>query len=158
MFNPKSAAGPDNAVDMPSTMSSSADWAPSGDRIVFDHDGEIVSVLATGGDRRVLAEGEDPDYSPGGTLAFVRDGAILVRGRVVANGGQPAWQPGTAQLAYANKGHIYVTGRTAPVAEGTQPAFPPPQSARRERQSPHLEPTQVRPVLAHAAVHRSRPE
>ena len=102
------------------------DWAPTGNRIVFDRGGEIVSDLWYGGDARVIAQGEDPDYSPGGTLAFVRDGEIVVKGRVVADGTQPAWQAGTSQLAYVDDGHIYVTGRRAPVAEGTQPAFPPP--------------------------------
>src|SRR5207253_10927997 len=36
------------------------------------------------------------------------------------------WQPGSFQLAYTVKGHIYVTGHPGAVAEGTQPAFPPP--------------------------------
>jgi hypothetical protein len=112
------------------------DWVSGSDRIVFDRNGEIISDSWFGGDPHVIARGEDPAYSPGGVLALVRDGEILVKGRVVAEGTQPAWQAGTGRIAYVRNGRIYVTGSSAPVARGTHPAFPPP--ARVEQLLPDL--------------------
>jgi WD40-like Beta Propeller Repeat len=112
------------------------DSAPTGNRIVFDRDGEIVSDSWFGGDPTVFARGEDPAYSPGGTLAFVRDREIVVKGRAVADGTEPAWQAETGRIAYADHGLIYVTGHAGPVVRGTQPAFPP--STRVEELLPDL--------------------
>ncbi len=98
-------------------------WSPLGRRIAFDRDGQIVSAPWSGGELRVIAEGEEPAWARDGKLAFVRNGKILVRGRIVAEGGQPTWGPASGRLAYVRKGMIYV-GST-PFAEGTQPDWRP---------------------------------
>ena len=98
-------------------------WSPLGRRIAFDRDGQIVSARWSGGELHVIADGEEPAWAHDGKLAFVRDGKILVRGRVVASGRQPTWGPESHRLAYVREGTIYV-GET-PVATGAQPDWQP---------------------------------
>jgi hypothetical protein len=103
-------------------------WSPHGDRIAFDRDGEIVSTLWYGGAARTLASGEEPAYSPEGRLAFVREGQVLVAGKIVGEGTQPAWAPDSLRLAWVRGNSIYISGRA--VAQGTQPAWRPAERVR----------------------------
>ena len=98
-------------------------WHPLGERIAFDRDGRIFSVRWYGGDAHTVADGEEPAYARDGSLAFVRGGEILVRGRVVAEGREPTWAPDSRRLAYVRDGTIYVGGSA--VARGTQPDWRP---------------------------------
>jgi hypothetical protein len=103
-------------------------WSPDGSRIAFDRGAQIVSVRWYGGGVRLVTAGEDPAYAPNGRLAVVRDGEIVVGGRVVGEGTSPAWAPDGTRLAYVRGNVIYV-GDT-PVHRGAQPAWRPPKRAR----------------------------
>jgi hypothetical protein len=102
-------------------------WSPLGRRIAFDRDGWIGSAWWSGGDVRTLARGTDPAFARDGRLAFVRDGRVIVRGRVVATGRQPAWSS-DGRLAYVRDGRIFVDGR--PVVRGFQPDWRPAVAVR----------------------------
>jgi len=103
-------------------------WSPDGARIAFDRAGQIVSVRWYGGGVRRVTEGEDPAYAPNGRLAVVREGEIVVGGRVVGEGTSPAWAPDGTRLAYVRDNVIYVGDKA--VHPGAQPAWRPPKRAR----------------------------
>jgi hypothetical protein len=102
-------------------------WSPDGNRIVFDRDGQVISVRWYGGQARVVTGGEDPAYAPNGRLAVVQDGEIVVAGQIVAEGTSPAWSP-AGTLAYVRNNVIYVDDKA--VHEGQQPAWRPLQRVR----------------------------
>jgi hypothetical protein len=81
-----------------------------------------------GGDARLVTAGEDPAYAPNGRLAVVRDGQIVVGGRIVADGVSPTWAPDGTRLAYVRDNVIYVGDQA--VHEGQQPAWRPPKRAQ----------------------------
>ena len=101
-------------------------WAPSGKRIAFDRGGVVVTVRWYGGDPRVAAHGENPAYAPDGRIAYVRDGAIFVGRKRVAEGSDPTFAPDGHRLAWVSDGQIVIAGK--PVARGTQPSWRPPPS------------------------------
>ena len=103
-------------------------WAPSGERIALDRGGVVVTLGAEGGDVRVAAHGTEPAYARDGRIAYVRDGAIFVGPRRVAEGDQPTFSPSGQQLAWVHDGGIYVAGHE--VARGTQPDWRPAGGAR----------------------------
>jgi hypothetical protein len=105
------------------------DWSPDGSRIAFDRDGEVLTARwGYAGALKHAGEGTDPAYAPDGRLAVVRDGAIVVGGRVaVAEGMSPDWSA-DGRLAWVRDGVIYVAGRR--FHRGWQPALPPPLHVR----------------------------
>ena len=98
-------------------------WSPHGERIAYDDGGDVYSVRWFGGERHKLATGTQPAYAPDGQMAFVRDGAVIVEGQVVAEGDQPTWAPDSKRLAYVHDGTIYVAGHA--LTRGTQPDWRP---------------------------------
>jgi hypothetical protein len=103
-------------------------WSPDGERIAFDRDDRIISVRWYGGDVGFVTDGEQPAYAPNGRLAVVRDGEIVVDGRIVAEGTSPAWSPDGLRLAYVRDNVIHIDRKA--VHKGTQPAWRPPERAR----------------------------
>lgn len=93
---------------------------------------EIVVMDAFGRDRRVVARGRDPDWSPDGDrLAYWRGRTTYVANadgsaeRAVTQGREPTWSADGARLAVADAGRIW-TVRTdgsdrRPLVAGTQP-------------------------------------
>ena len=103
-------------------------WSPAGARIAFDRDGLVLTVLAGGGGVHVAAHGAEPAYARDGRIAYVRDGAIFVGPRRVAEGDDPAFSPDGRELAWSRDGEIYVAGRA--VSRGAQPEWRPAGGVR----------------------------
>lgn len=67
---------PDDSVHL--TSGDRARWSPDGTELVFDDNDSIVTVSATGADRRVLAPGRCPAWSPtGDRIAFLAPGGSV---------------------------------------------------------------------------------
>ena len=75
-------------------------WAPSGERIALDRGGVVVTLGAEGGAVRVAAHGTEPAYARDGRIAYVRDGAIFVGPRRVAE----ATSPRSRRVASSSRG------------------------------------------------------
>jgi Tol biopolymer transport system component len=89
-------------------------WSPNGKRIAFErNDSRIYTVRATGGGRRLLIGGHDPDWSSTGALAYAAgydgggDSPIHVRGPggrirdLGVRGSGPSWAPSGDRLAFS---------------------------------------------------------
>jgi hypothetical protein len=97
-------------------------WSPDGSQIAFSRKGSVWLANADGSGTRELAPGGQPAWKPDGTLAYSRDGRIVVDGKVVARGANPAFSAhGT--LAYDADGSIVVGKRTLTLGE--DPAWSP---------------------------------
>jgi len=104
-------------------------WAPDGDRIAFDRDGEIRSVAWSGGGARIVAARTEPAYSASGVLAYVDVGGEVVAGaHTIGPGLDPAWSPTGRQVAYDDGTSLYVDGEL--VGKGVQPAWRPAPPVR----------------------------
>jgi Tol biopolymer transport system component len=82
--------------------------APGHAEIAFVSDGRIWSARADGSERRLLARGTAPRWSPDGSrLAYVRGGRLVVDGRPVTprrkgvEDSGPAWSPDGGSLVFA---------------------------------------------------------
>ncbi len=99
------------------------------DRIVFERNGQVLSVRPDGTGRLVVARGEDPAVAPGGgRVAVVRGQELFVvdvaarSTRKVGPGIAPAWSP-DGRLAAVVDGTIGVEG--TPLVPGADPAWTP---------------------------------
>lgn len=97
-------------------------FSPDGKQLAFVRGGRVYVARATGGGARPIGSGRSPAWAPGGKLALVRDGSILVEGKKVADGESPAWSRG-GTLALVRDGQVFVGERN--LGPGGEPAWTP---------------------------------
>jgi hypothetical protein len=86
-------------------------WSPDGERIALDRDDEITTLLWYGGDPKDAGSGSDPAYAPDGRLAVVRDGEIVAGTRDLGPGSEPAWSADGKHVAWVDNGSILIDGK-----------------------------------------------
>ena len=86
----------------------SASWSPDGKRLAYSSGNAVYVQRVTGGARRRLGRGREPDWSPDGAqIAFTGpDGGVFVmradgRGRrMLGKGMEPVWSPDGKRVAF----------------------------------------------------------
>ena len=106
-FQPGAAAPPARDVD------SSPTWSGTGNRLAFARSTEgpsrVFTVNRDGSALTDLVEGQDPDWSSAGRIAFTRGTQIYSMNesggdlRPIARGAEPSWSPGGRWLAFTRR-------------------------------------------------------
>lgn len=85
-------------------------WSPGSDELAYQAGGGVYTIARNGSDRRYVAVGGLPDWSPDGVLAYVRGGALHVASTILATEliAAPDWSPDGRELAFARSNGIFV--------------------------------------------------
>jgi dipeptidyl aminopeptidase/acylaminoacyl peptidase len=106
-------------------------WSPDSTHLAYQSGGSIFTVARDGSDRRRVAAGLFPDWSPdGSSVASVRDGALRVTSKVLATQviSKPDWSPDGTEIAFVRTNGVHVVtlaGAERAVAQTSgEPSFP----------------------------------
>ncbi len=104
-------------------------WSPDSKSLAYQSGGRIWTIGIDGKNRRAVAPGLYPAWSPGGTLAYVVNGVVHAGTATFGTNviGPPAWSPDGSQIAYAQSNGIYVGANriATPVGEARTVAWSP---------------------------------